>query len=436
MPGIPILIGGCEDKTTVRALIEAGRWLTHTGSPHLQESMKLLASEIVANGKGGDWETEKFRHNMPLNLTDFLEQRSWVSGGWTIPRGVQPFTPEVESKIVQTIVRELNCLFDLDLGKEPICDRLIESEKKDKRILVIGGSHAIREGEALASRGYDVTMCAVAGWRPNMSAIENMREKVAEAVSSLEDGDPVLIHCFDNIAFMARSEEGGDLPIRRYPDGRYHIEGELVLASKERLFMYFKNSLPIFKLLERFRIFFLSPMPRYLYVSCCTREDHAPNRELEGFEADLRASLALCRGHYKDFFYTSGFRNVTVLNPGLELPQEDAEGFQLWGPDPVHPLSDGYAKVADLICREVVAGRDRSKKRPGDKLESRSKRQKYEPARPSWIGQQTPIATVKTTFPPWRGQGGGPNNWRGQGGGRGRGFRPWRRPGGRGRGYD
>ncbi len=80
-----------------------------------------------------------------------------------------------------------------------------------------------------------------------------------------------------------------------------------------------------------------NPTYKYLYVSCCTREDHAPNRELEGFEADIRAGLALCRGHYKDFFYTSGFRTVTVLNPGLELPQEDAEGFQLWGPDPVPP---------------------------------------------------------------------------------------------------
>jgi hypothetical protein len=123
------------------------------------------------------------------------------------------------------------------IGQEPICDRLIKSEKKTKRILVIGGSHAIREGEVLALRGYDVIMCAVGGWRPNMLAIEDMREKVAEAISNLEDGDPVLIHCFDNIAYMARSEEGGDLPIRRYPGGRYHIEGELVLTSKERLFM-------------------------------------------------------------------------------------------------------------------------------------------------------------------------------------------------------
>ncbi len=110
----------------------------------------------------------------------------------------------------------------------------------------------MREGEALATRGYDVTMCAVGGWRPNVSAIEDMRDKVAEAITHLEDRDPVLIHCYDNIAYMARSEEGGDLPIRRYPDGRYHIEGDLVLTSKERLFMYFSNSLPIFKLLEKF----------------------------------------------------------------------------------------------------------------------------------------------------------------------------------------
>ncbi len=119
----------------------------------MHESTKLLANEIVANGKGGEWETEKFRHNMPINLVEFLEQHSWVSGGWTIPCGVKPFTPEVEGRIVQTIVRELNCLFDLDLGLDPICDRLTKSDSPIKRILVIGGRHALRKGVALSQRG-------------------------------------------------------------------------------------------------------------------------------------------------------------------------------------------------------------------------------------------------------------------------------------------
>jgi hypothetical protein len=83
--------------------------------------------------------------------------------------------------------------------------------------------------------------------------------------------------------------------------------------------MYFKNCTAIFKLLEKFTVFFLSPMPRYLYRACCTREDHALNIREDGFEDSLRRSLMESRGYYKDFFFTSGFKNVTVLNPGMEV---------------------------------------------------------------------------------------------------------------------
>ncbi len=41
---------------------------------------------------------------------------------------------------------------------------------------------------------------------------------------------------------MARSEEGGDLPIRQFINGVYHVEGDLVLAGKDRLYMFFKNA--------------------------------------------------------------------------------------------------------------------------------------------------------------------------------------------------
>jgi hypothetical protein len=61
-----------------------------------------------------------------------------------------------------------------------------------------------------------------------------MADSVKEAVTLLSPTDIVVIHCFDNVAFMARSEEGRDPPIRKYCDGEYHIEEELVTASKER----------------------------------------------------------------------------------------------------------------------------------------------------------------------------------------------------------
>ncbi len=113
LPWVPILLGGCEDGTAIRSILEAGRCLVHSGTQHLQETQKLLVQEIWANAKGGQFTTEKFRHNMPGNQANAFEQCSWVSGGWVSPCEAQPFTPDSEEKIVQCLTRELNSLFDL-----------------------------------------------------------------------------------------------------------------------------------------------------------------------------------------------------------------------------------------------------------------------------------------------------------------------------------
>jgi hypothetical protein len=118
---------------------------------------------------------------------------------------------------------------------------LYKEESKTRPILVIEGSHSIRESEALAKKGLEVISVAARGWRPNLTACEDMAANVAESVKLLSEEDYVAIHRFDNIAHRAHSEEGGYLPIRKFMTGDYHIEGDLVLASKERLFMHFKN---------------------------------------------------------------------------------------------------------------------------------------------------------------------------------------------------
>jgi hypothetical protein len=84
---------------------------------------------------------------------------------------------------------------------------------------------------ALADRGYEVISCAVAGWRPNKTAIEDMAEKVEEAVKLITKDDLVIVHCFDNVG-MSRSEEGVDLPIRKYGN-KYDVEGDLVVTAKD-----------------------------------------------------------------------------------------------------------------------------------------------------------------------------------------------------------
>jgi hypothetical protein len=74
---------------------------------------------------------------------------------------------------------------------------------------------------------------------------------------------------------------------------------------------------------------------------------------------------------------TSGYKNVTVLNPGIEVPSEDETGPQLWGPDPMHPLPGGYARIADLLMNEWDSIGEKKRKRSPDGQEPASKRPKY-----------------------------------------------------------
>jgi hypothetical protein len=72
--------------------------------------------------------------------------------------------------------------------------------------------------------------------------------------------------------------------------------------------MFFRNALPLLKLLEGLRVVFLTPLPRYLQEGCCEADDHAPNRFDDGFEAGLRKGLMEIRGYFKDFLFTNNLR--------------------------------------------------------------------------------------------------------------------------------
>jgi hypothetical protein len=75
-------------------------------------------------------------------------------------------------------------------------------------------------------------ICAASGWRPNKTAVEEMCEKAEEALKMVSTNDVVVLHLFDNVSYMARSEEVGDLPMhpplrhRTVPRGGRPCAGE------------------------------------------------------------------------------------------------------------------------------------------------------------------------------------------------------------------
>jgi hypothetical protein len=302
-----------------------------------------------------------------------------------------------------------------------------EHESPSRRYLFIGGSHAIKEGNAMADRGHEVIICAASGWRPNKTAVEELVIKVEEALRELTSNDVIVLHLYDNIAYMARSEEGGDLPIRQFVNGEFHVEGDLVIAGKDRLYMYFKNTLPLLRLLDGRRVVFLIPLPRYILTGCCEQEDHAPNRGDPGFEDSIRAGLIEVRGFFKDFLFSSNLRGFRLLNPGLCVPTFNAEGDPLWGEDdPVHPLYNGYEMIVDTILREADSLRPGGK-RSGDDIAPAAKKPRVDVPRPRWIDQPQDNVLIHGGLS----QRGGQNWFRPGFPGRGRFFRGGRFRGGR-----
>ncbi len=89
------------------------------------------------------------------------------------------------------------------------------------------------------------------------------------------------------------------------------------------------------------------------------------------------------------------FQEGDSPKPGLCVPKEDESGSELWGPDPVHPLYEGYNCIID-VCNEATKLRKKSRasKREGGQLAPPPKRPRVEVQRPSWITETTPCREV------------------------------------------
>ncbi len=171
--------------------------------------------------------------------------------------------------------------------------------------------------------------------------------------------------------------------------------------------MYFKNCINIFKLLEKLVVFFQSLLPGYLYGTFPA--------VLASTRPPTRMRWISMRKWWRAALSAVGFIKISLLQADSRTwcssTCEEETGLQLWGPDPVLPLSEGYGRITDLICRETERTLDKKRKRVEDGLGPANKKPRFEAVRPRWINKSIPKDTVN------------------------RGFHPWRRPGGRGRGY-
>jgi hypothetical protein len=430
-PGIPIFLGGCNSPELIRDVWDLMSWLKCIEELKLWRGWYELIGSLT-NTKGGEG-LQPYRctkPRLPVSLNTFAEN-SWSSpGGTTLYNEVPPATMELEKKIITGMLNDLNTNFDLGLDVQPDFSRGIKPAGSEKpKILTIGGSHAGRVGDEFESRGYTVLKVCTPGWRANKHPVLEIIPKVKEALATLSEKDVIIIECLDNTAYYARTEEGGDIPVRRWINKEFHVEGELTLATQERQAIMLENLEPLFALLRNRIVVFVTPMPRYLYVSCCDRTDHATNRTNEDFEEELRRSLGEFRLNTKKLLFLKNHR-FKILDPSPALPLVDKDGENVWGQDPVHPLKHGYELMVDLFEDEISALLSKGGKRAGGRLQPPAKKQRTEAPRQEWVESSNEFAKRREYGSFYRGNGGdsrgghgGRGRGRGRGGRGGRGFR-------------
>jgi hypothetical protein len=110
VPGIPVL---------TREVIEFGNWVKTTGEPFPAQTWETLVAGIISANKGGVFRDEKRKIPLPHSLRYSHQEKSWNSGGWASPSGVQPVGIDTEKCLIGSLITELSNLFNLGLGKKP-----------------------------------------------------------------------------------------------------------------------------------------------------------------------------------------------------------------------------------------------------------------------------------------------------------------------------
>ena len=347
----PLLLGGTYNSDLIISISALTAWIgTAVGEESTLSSASKVAFEtILENGGGGGQYNSCSRVRLPCAISSHDNKKIWAVGGDSdLPYTTDPVSIEQETKIIYAMILDLQQNLALELDSYPVIKRDLGSrgEAGAASYLVVGSSNAKRLEEALKAKGLSTGAVFANNWRATKKSAEDM---AAHVKAALEEGSysAVVFHLLDNNIFFSRFEDGSLCPARKATDGQYHVDGELVIASRESQYAILKLCTPLWEAAKDHKMVVVGPMPRYVSAGCCPDTDHVTNRNSLGFYQKMKDDLAACGGAIKDFLFTAGLRNGRLMDPARQLRSRAAA--EIWGADPIHPKKEIYGLLADGV---------------------------------------------------------------------------------------
>jgi hypothetical protein len=283
---------------------------------------------------------------------------------------VEPITEDFERYILGSIIDELNSLFPLSLATDFVCDRFLDEDvftetTNPTALVLVGASHLRNMARLFDASEWQIYDLTTPGRR---ISDQNVKKKVAEIANLSEEIElekaTIVLQLYDNSVFLVGGAGGTKSLPTRDPEGRYHINGELLVTDKAGIKELTSMLVPLIRSLCGAKKIFLAPLSRYWVDPCCGDPAHLTNYRSADFLPRLGAATSVLKEYIRDSLYTRHTSNFRVLCPNrilgiaqrrAELPIEDArELAAMWGRDPVHPSCAAYQTIAEGIGKDAL----------------------------------------------------------------------------------
>ena len=362
IPLIPILSNGWDGRSTVRSLIEVLHWFMSLGDTEavlMKGIMHQYIETNLARIPGRGWADGRQCFKVPAGL-DTKAFVSVVSEGWGCrPDGIPPMSLAAEQEMILSLITMLNEAFNTQLCTAPLLYRkgtdwkaAVSTKAMEMLVAVIGGSNATRIAERLEREERQVFRLTTPGWRITKGGVQNM----VDTIASLDPKpDCLIIQALDNSAYYCLHEDGTlSLPTRSYTDGKFHVEGELMVASEDQTKALLKLLLPLLKAVPGAQVILVTCLPRYTNSPCCANTAHSVGR-VPDFKEKIMADLVQMKKHVRAFALKENLTQLRIVDPVQLLDGIDLDDHQ----DPVHPPEALYEKLATKLT-DIMEGSGQS----------------------------------------------------------------------------
>jgi hypothetical protein len=276
--GFPVLIGGLDDESVIRSILEIELWLADSDKRRMHSlpstSAHFISEWLRTNKPDTDSDSDSAT-DITLTLsscqtlcTRWKRGHMLALGGRTWQLVYPPCRKRMKKKLLGVLIEELNEKFALQLDLEPSTDRSSQSASDfmEQDSIFAGSSHSVRTIDVIDRGGLNLLDATTPGFRLCPETVGEMAEDIKDLVDGLNPTNTVIsVQVLDNSTYYCGHTFAEMSLPKKLADRRYHVEGELRYVKKQLFRELFALLLTLIKAAGDCHVVIWAPIPRWLH---------------------------------------------------------------------------------------------------------------------------------------------------------------------------